>query len=121
MKPIDMTVTVELCQEDRARLDAILAALQSCGTPYAVAAAQEPQEAPAPEPEAEPAPEPETPGEDAPAVTHSDVQKKVVALSASGKKDQVREIVLAYNNTKVSDIPDDKLAEVWDKLTALEG
>ena len=70
---------------------------------------------------------PTTATEDAPAapeqptVSRADIQQKVVNLSAAGKKAEVRDIVLAYNNTKVSDIPEDKLAEVWDKLTALEG
>ena len=49
-----------------------------------------------------------------------DVQKKVVELAAAGKKSQVREIVNEYA-ARVSAIPADKVAEVWDKLTALEG
>ena len=53
-------------------------------------------------------------------VTHEDIRKKVVALSASGKKDQVKEIISAVA-TKVSDIPADKLADVHKQLTALEG
>ncbi len=57
----------------------------------------------------------------APAVDRADIQKKVVGLSSAGKKDEVRKIVLAYGNTKVSDIPEDKLDEVFKKLTALEG
>ena len=28
------TITIELCAEDRARLDAILAAMQNCCTPF---------------------------------------------------------------------------------------
>lgn len=49
-----------------------------------------------------------------------DIQKKVVELSAAGKKTEVRAIVKAYAD-KVSEIPADKLAEVWKQLTALEG
>lgn len=127
-------ITIELCQEDRARLDAILAALQSCGTPYAatlestteeapVEVAQELQDEPVAEPDAEPTPEAEQPTvaePAAPAVSLSDIQKKVVDLSVAGKKDQVREIIKAYA-TKVSAIPADKVGEVWQKLTALEG
>lgn len=127
-------ITIELCQEDRARLDAILTALQSCGTPYIVTAektqeeatveaVQEPQDEPAVEPEEVPAPEAEQPTAAepaAPAVSLSDIQKKVVDLSVAGKKDQVREIIKAYA-TKVSAIPADKVDEVWQKLTALEG
>ena len=127
-------ITIELCQEDRARLDAILSALQSCGTPYAATLestseeapqlpAQEPQDEPAAEPEEVPAPEAEQPTAAepaAPAVSLSDIQQKVVSLSAAGKKAQVREVVMAYA-TKVSAIPADKVDEVWQKLTALEG
>ena len=127
-------ITIELCQEDRARLDAILVALQSCGTPYAATLestseeapqlpAQEPQDEPVVEPEEVPATEAEQPTEAepaAPAVSLSDIQKKVVDLSVAGKKAQVREIIKAYA-TKVSAIPADKVDEVWQKLTALEG
>ena len=73
----------------------------------AVEAPTEPQEAPQ-----------ET--KEHPAVTHEDIRKKVVALSASGKKNQVQEIIFAVA-TKVSDIPADKLTEVLAALTALEG
>lgn len=128
-------ITIELCAEDRARLDAILGALQagpnceSCvksainfvghhQNPEAAApdAPAEPEQPAEPEPEAAPEPQPE-----AVKVERSDIQKMVVALSQAGKKDAVRSIVTAYNNTKVSDIPEDKLPEVFEKLTALEG
>lgn len=118
------TITIELCAEDRARLDAILAELKNCSTPFpapnqvctrsAVDEATK-EEIPAQmtidEVPAKPA---------APAVSHADVQRKVVSLSAAGKKTEVRDIVLAYNNTKVSDIPENKLDEVWEKLNAME-
>ncbi len=84
--------------------------------------------APAEEPKPEPV-EPVTSAEETPAqtdeppaaptVTVSEVQQKVVALSAAGKKDAVREIVNTYA-ARVSLIPEDKLAEVMDKLNALE-
>lgn len=61
-----------------------------------------------------------TEANDAPVVKREDVQSLVVKLSAAGKKDAVKEIVTAYA-PRVSGIPEDKLAEVWDKLTALEG
>lgn len=51
----------------------------------------------------------------------AEVQSLVVRLSAAGKKEQVRGIVLAYGNTNVSTVPEDKLTEVKEKLTALEG
>lgn len=82
---------------------------------------QEPveQETPATTPteEEKPAEEPAKP-----AVTLAQIQQKVVQLCAGfngTKKAAVREIVNAYAK-KVSDLPEDKWAEVWDKLTALE-
>ena len=149
----NITVTVELCQEDRVRLDKILEALTTNVAGYVVGqldqyitgkqtrgiapmvaetATTEPEN-PAVAPIIEPWPtEDTTPVEESvevketPAakpkstVTQADVQKKVVALSAAGKKDAVKEIVQKYA-PRVSAIPEDKLAEVWQQLTALEG
>lgn len=118
-------IEIELCQEDRARLDAILAALQTCGTPYsAPVAAQDAAETTEAEAVPVSTPEEETPTAETvapqPTVSHADIQRKVVTLSAAGKKAEVREIVTKYAK-KVSDLPEDKLVEVMDKLTALEG
>ena len=129
------TITIELCTEDRARLDSLLAKLDRCigefvpsgeghtdygykaqGVEYATQdEAAEAKLEEIPEPYSEPCP-----FETAPAVTRSDVQQKVVALSAAGKKEKVRAVVNAYA-PKVSGIPEDKLAEVLEKLNALEG
>lgn len=123
-------ITIELCAEDRARLDKLQATMDKLAAPIAVEPEQlsffevvepipeviEPEKEPEPEAAPELQPEPEQPK-----IEKSDIQKKVVALSGAGKKDEVRGIVLAYGNTKVSDIPEDKLAEVWEKLTALGG
>lgn len=165
------TITIELCAEDRARLDKIIEGLnvlgahkhdcESCvktvinGVDEVVKTAthtlkpeetprhtfgaeryegqntpQEPAKADLEEmafPPEEASPFPENKDEDkandeeaAPAVTVSDIQKKVVALAAAGKKDAVRDIVKAYAD-RVSLIPADKLAEVFKKLTALGG
>lgn len=57
-----------------------------------------------------------------PTVTLAQIQQKVVQLAAGSngsKKAKVREIINAYAK-KVSDLPEDKWDEVWDKLTALE-
>lgn len=97
-----ITVITELCAEDRARLDAIIAALQSHpGKPA----------------------EPDTTAAQEPVVSeqqfnHDDILKKVIALSATGKKQEAREIVNAYA-AKVSDIPVDKLAEIAERLDAI--
>lgn len=139
------TITIELCAEDRARLDKILAALEQprdCkGCVETVAKATDhiveimTPETPKNEPEkAEPvkadehpadvstAPwEPtEAPQEAEEPIAVQELQKLVVDLCAKGKKDQVREIVNAYAK-KVSDIPEDKRNEVYAQLTALEG
>lgn len=76
-----------------------------------------PAEQPAPR-VAPPAPEPapEQPQE----YTLEDVRRKVVDLTTAGKKAQVREIVKSYAET-VSGLPEDKFAEIMDRLTALEG
>ena len=122
-------IIIELCAEDRARIDRLTEALEGR---VPVLVTQEPLSAPGPvEPEQPeivqaqeeeaPAPAVEEPAApEAPSVTKPDVQRKVVELSAAGKKAEVREIITAYA-TKVSDIPEDKTTEVWQKLTALEG
>lgn len=134
------TITIELCAEDRARLDKILEALMArpdctrCAKQVVDYCTQvtgfneygakvEPETPAEPEhPVENPFPEPASPKEipAAPAVTKNDVQQKVVALSAAGKKAEVREIVHAYAE-RVSGIPEDKLPEVMAKLNALEG
>jgi hypothetical protein len=124
------TIIFQLCQEDRDRLDRIIAGLER-GVPEGkrIEAHQpEPAEVegqmsmediPLTTPEEKPAEAQETAKEE-PAVSKADIQKKVVTLSAAGKKVEVKKIVTEYA-TKVSDIPEEKLAEVWQKLTALEG
>jgi hypothetical protein len=55
-------------------------------------------------------------------VTREQIQQKVVQLSVAAngaKKAKVREVVNLYAKN-VSTIPEDKFAEVWEKLTALE-
>lgn len=122
------TITIELCQKDRERLDKILAALENLGQPKQVneltgiiepAAPAEPAPIEAPEGfeelPAEPAPAPE-----APKYTKADIQSRVVKLSAAGKKAEVRAIVNKHG-AKVSDIPETAYAEVWAELDKLEG
>lgn len=123
------TITIELCAEDRARLDKLQATMEQLaakGVPATVTEApkSEPTQEQLPEQvvipevvEPEKAPEPQT---EAPKVSVNDVQRKVVELSQAGKKAEVRAIVKAYAD-KVSTIPEDKLAEVLQKLTALGG
>ncbi len=156
-------ITIELCAEDRARLDrltealerkacekCVSAALEACGQKQpaepdplqlklaeTLAKASAPTEKPTEateEAKAEPAPidhpadetapweDPAPAAEAKPTVTQDQLQQKVMQLAAANNgalKAKVREIVNAYAK-KVSDVPEDKRAEVWDKLTALE-
>lgn len=122
-------IPIELCQEDRARIDKVIELLtlstgqrcQSCADAVQQAFTEQPpveftKDTPAEEKPAEPVQEATT----VPQVSKADIQQKVIQLSAAGKKAQVREIVKAVA-TKVSNIPEDKLAEVWAALNALEG
>lgn len=128
------TITIELCAEDRARLDNIIEALRgqaggcSCTkveAPEQTAPAAAPEE-PAPE---EPEPATELPFDPEPAaapkehaaqeVTTAELQSKVVQLVSAGKKEETRAIVKAYAES-VGQIPADKRAEVMAKLNALE-
>ena len=111
------TITIELCKEDRERLDKILAALLQgphCDTcvqhvvEYVSGGQEEPEES-----------EPEMMVPQVPVIGQADIQKKVVSLSVAGKKKEVREIVTQYAEC-VSNLPAKKLAEVWDKLSSLE-
>ena len=78
----------------------------------------EPEKVEEPEQPAAPAPVAAQP-EEKPSVTIDQIRKEVVALSAMGKKDAVREIITSYGRN-VSAIPADKYTEVMDKLTALK-
>lgn len=139
-------LTIVLSDEDRARLDALREAIEAlAGAPrpepelakapapkQEAPAPQEPaapaEDAPAPEkqPEAptlekqpEPTPAPQEP-EAAPEVTTAELQSKVVQLVGAGKKDEARAIVQEYAKS-VSEVPADKRAEVFKRLSALEG
>lgn len=128
-----ITVTVELCAEDRARLDSILEALKqphvSPATKHGdviieehVQLAQAVQEAPVAAAEEKPTknpPEAEKPAEAAPAPTEAELRSLVQKLVASGQRDAVKAIVQQYA-ARVSDVPEDKRAECIEQLKALE-
>ena len=137
----EIKVTTELCAEDRARLDKLTAALEQLApitvqTDETVLKAMtdsavidfgkmaetkdhgdfveivtEPEEPEAPAALEEPA---------APQHTKAELQPKVVSLVSAGKKEEVKEIIKQYA-AKVSDIPEEKVDEVWAKLEQLEG
>ena len=123
-----INMTVELCAEDRARLDKILEALSGRQT-------GQPVVAPAPEPiqeqraELEKTPEPETPaevtedlpmGEPIEEVKPEDILSLVQKLAAPsvGKREACKAIIKKYADN-VSSIPADKRREVMDQLLDL--
>ena len=131
------TITIELCAEDRARLDGLIsvvdALLNQSNAPKQPQAAQDAPTAPeteAPKNDSPAAPEapqgePEPP---APAaepekliVTLDDVRVLAQKLAApnAGHREQVRAIVNEYAKS-VSEIPAAKYEEVLDRLKALE-
>lgn len=108
------TVVFALSEEDRDRLDALAELLKR----YELTE-EEKKEVFFKTPDPEPAPEPEQP--EPPKYTAAEIQLKVqkLAAPASGKRDAVRQIVKEYAD-RVSEIPEDKFAEVMERLTALE-
>lgn len=132
------TITIELCQEDRARLDKIIEALEESRTIVVNNMSAAPNvELDEPKVETEELMEgqvtveeiaettEQSPVEEVPVeepikvVSLSDIQKKVVELSAAGKKAEVRDIITKYAN-RVSAIPAEHTAEVWNQLIGLE-
>lgn len=93
------TLTIELCTEDRARLDRILAALERTPTNAVTGLPDEKPEAP------EHKPEPKQ--EEKPAIDLATLQALVQELAApgTGKFEQVKKIVKQYA-PKVSQIPE---------------
>lgn len=127
----NITVTVELCAEDRARLDRIAELLTpvTMSDPLKkVAVPTEPAPAApvaaAEEKPTENPPEAEKPAEAAPVPADAELLKAelkalVQKLIASGQRDATRAIVQQYA-TRVSDVPEDKRAECIEQLKALE-
>jgi hypothetical protein len=133
-------ITFELCQEDRKRLDDLIASadiiigemqarrplqmqkIDETGIYFGTAAEGHPDPVGAPGEPGEPGqPEPVEEPEQ-PKYTKEDVQAKVQKLAKPGnpKREQAKAIVKSYA-AKVSDIPEDKFPEVMAKLAELEG
>lgn len=140
-------ITIELCAEDRKRLDDLAYGLGVVAgllaqTPKATEAkladkreaetTTEPQEAkeettqattpPAEEIDPDAIPSQMRIEEITPSITLGQIQQKVIQLSANAqKKEAARSIIFTYG-TKVSDLKDqpEKWDEVWEKLTTLE-
>lgn len=137
----NINITTELCAEDRARIDRLTAALEgltagigSVGTPFpteqpaevaldilkegagvAMGTIAEPESAP--EEVGAPTDDPDV--KEVPEHTKAELQQKVISIVTAGKKDEVKAIIEQYAE-RVSAIPDEKINEVWDKLTKLE-
>lgn len=107
------TFTLDLSPVVEAKLDRIIELLSKLDAAPAAAPVKVNTPSPAPA-----APAPEVPA--AKPCTKAGLSQLVVRLSAAGLKAQVREIITAYAD-RVSNIPEDKYAEVMAKLTALEG
>lgn len=136
----EIKVNVEFSAEDRALLNTLnanieklIGSLNTVDTPFPATVPTEapkmPQEAPAPDTQEKSQPEPETATEPAkpesydvlaPQYSVTDVQQKVIALCAAGKKAEVKAIVSEYAE-RVSAISADKVDEVMERLNALEG
>lgn len=136
----NITITTELCQEDRNRLDTLIAiGLELCKKnsyevqPVAPAETQqnaaEAEILPTPE-SAHPVDAPDVwsePASEAPAeelvreVTKEELQALVQKMATPNhpKRDRAKAIIQSYG-AKVSDVPADKRAECLDKLIALE-
>ena len=128
----NINVTINLSAEDRDRIDALINALNSVGTPFSVNvplnAPEMPQEAlealleECP-PEFEVFSAEEILEESAviePTHTNDDIRAKYTSLVLAGKKKEAMAIIKAYA-PKVSEIPVEKLGEVWGLLIELEG
>lgn len=127
-------ITIELCAEDRKRIDELIAfagliasEMKSNPAPIAAPAEEHPVDAVAPHGEPEPAAtvsevENVEPAEKVYKVTKADIMAKVQALAAPNnpKREQAKAIIKSYG-AKVSDIPEELYAEVMDKLVELEG
>lgn len=132
-------ITIELCEEDRKRLDGlflmaaeIVNELKNRGVPVckeleslkpAAPEAEHPVDAVSPHGLPEPAAEPEPVVEpELPQYSKADVLALVQRLAApnSPNREQAKAIVKSYGS-KVSDIPEDKYDEVMAKLAELEG
>lgn len=124
----NLNLTIELCAEDRARLDAILTALQAVGTPFSppapaqtVETAPETHDAPTPVtggPETEQPAQDTQDGAETQHATHGMVQDLVITLASCGHKVEAREIVQRYA-PRVSAIPDADLDAVFTALDAV--
>lgn len=121
MASLNTTFTLALADQDRERIDKLIAALDQL-VPVGFGEIKEPAQPaeatiqPEPGQSTEPAPAPVA---DTPVVTAEEVQAEVVKLISANKKAEVKDIIKKYA-TRVSEIPEGKRADVMDELKALE-
>ena len=137
----EIKLTVELCAEDRARLDNILAAVknsnpltraataitnmaksvQDAATAEAAQNAPHPVEPEKPNDNPPRSEEPATikPAQPAKAVSEAELRSLVQELLAAGKRDAVFSIIQKYAH-KVSDVPEEKRPEAMELLKAVK-
>ena len=103
-------ITIELCADDRARIDRLIAAMEGAGQPIVMAEEPAQREEQVEEPVK-------------PAITLDMLRALAQELIAPGadqtKREKTREIVKGYAKS-LSQIPQDKWSEVYDALTALK-
>jgi hypothetical protein len=116
----EIKVTVELCAEDRARLDKLTAALENYTPPIIGVDLAQADEAP--QAVAEPEPAEETPVEEtAPKITHDMIHQRVKELIANGSaaQNEAARKAVTSRARNISGLPVECLAEVWAELDAL--
>lgn len=133
-------ITIELCADDRARIDKLIQALEQNTAQKVTAPSQNPQSTT--QVQTDPAQvtlaevisnEEETPtsaitpnedekptNQEKETVGKAELKALVIKLCANGKKAESRNIILKYAPT-VASVPEDKIAECYDKLVALGG
>ena len=141
----NINVTVNLCAEDRARLDKIIDLLSARASEELKSGTEAkpqddlqkklaevvasvstetvenaPDEAETPTTTEKPTEATQAEEPKKPSVTMQMLTNKAITLSAAGMKDQVRDVVHQYAKT-VTSLPEDKWDEVYEKLNALEG
>ena len=115
-KNMKNSIVIELCAEDRARLDRLAEAMEKKTCDRCVSSAIECMKQPTvqEEPKSEP-----VHTEPTKQVDRAELRAKVIELSAKGFKEQTKDIVRLYAPT-VSSVPEDKISECYEKLCALE-
>ena len=140
------TITIELCSEDRTRLDTLIDRIEALATltsyimDHGIKAptkAEEPKETVEAEKTAQDATEEKTPTitpqvEETPTVeeptatvatktvSRAELGAKVREMMTTGFKEQTKEIVKSYAPT-VPGVPEDKITECYERLVALGG